>query len=95
MFFPKPANHIRFSFVEIEPRMDPPHFPLKINNSSWKNSNLDFQVCVFYVIWEIQFTKIIVAMLLYLEVLYPEVYLNHWVGMGAQILSPNLLNQSL
>ena len=93
MFFLNPANHIRFFSVILESDIDLEYIHWTLTPFQLEKFQLKVSQYVCYIIWESHCTKIIVARLLKLIVLYIL-----FVSMNqhaTQILRPNFLEQGL
>ena len=78
MFFLNPANHIRLFSVILESDIDPGYFHWTWTPSKLEKIQLKVSQYVCYIIWESHCTKIIVARLLKLTVLYIHIYESVW-----------------
>ena len=77
-FFLNPANHIRFFFVILESDIDPGYIHWTLTLFQSEKFQLKFSQYVCYIIWESHCTKIIVARLLKLIVLYIRIDESVW-----------------
>ena len=75
--FLNPANHINLLSVILESDIDPVCIHWTLTPFQLEKFQVKVWQCVYYIIWESQSTKIIVARLLKFRVSYPEVYLYH------------------
>ena len=78
MFFLNPANHIRFFSVILESDIEPGYIHWTLTPFQLEKFQLKFSQYVCYIIWESHCTKIIVARLLKLIVLYIRIDESVW-----------------